>query len=186
MLPTFDFWTVYRVWTERLAFTDETSVTVRRVNNTSTVIVLGWRMTIHGKPRAGEHRLDPVELNRDRDLPECILSLANKVAKEIMGETKDEQIRAAAKCWAAGQYESPLIPYSSTIDLYLDAGPHGIVPLSQAADTFVIVTTAVRLPPCRARIVLVINGERFDREVDLVRGMEGREGKVRSVDPPIP
>ena len=74
--------------------------------------------------------------------------------------------------------------YSAEVDLWLDCGPHGVVPLSQASSTFVIAATATTVPPCAAMIVLTVDGRRYERPVELVNGMSevDREAMVLSHD----
>jgi hypothetical protein len=62
--------------------------------------------------------------------------------------------------------------YSAQIDMWLECDQLGPVPLSQVAPTFVIATTPVALPACNARIVLLVDGQKFERAVRLVNGME--------------
>lgn len=64
------------------------------------------------------------------------------------------------------------IGHSAAIDLWLDCDHLGSVPLSQVAPTFVIASNPVALPACNARIILVIDGQKFERAVRLVNGME--------------
>ena len=60
---------------------------------------------------------------------------------------------------------------SADVDMWMDCDGHGKVPLAQASSTFVVAATAVDVPPCDARIVLTVDGERFDRRVRLVNGI---------------
>ena len=74
--------------------------------------------------------------------------------------------------------------HSAHVDLWMDCGEHGKVQLSQAADTFVIATNAVSIPPCDARIVITVDGYQFVRPVQLVNGMAApaREAMLLSQD----
>lgn len=66
----------------------------------------------------------------------------------------------------------------------MDCGPHGTVRLAQASRTFVIASEAVSIPACDARIVLTVDGERYERPVQLVDGFRAssREAMVLSDD----
>ena len=74
--------------------------------------------------------------------------------------------------------------YSAEVDLRMDCGPYGEFALSQACSTFVISATPVSVPPCVARIILIVDGQRFDRPVQLVKGLspDCREALVLSHD----
>ncbi|HEY7116928.1 MAG TPA: hypothetical protein VH475_10100 [Tepidisphaeraceae bacterium] len=61
--------------------------------------------------------------------------------------------------------------YSAEIDMWIDCGEYGQVPLEQAASTFVITALPVSIPACIARIVLMIDGRRHERPVRLVSGL---------------
>ena len=80
--------------------------------------------------------------------------------------------------------KKPAINYSASVDIWLDCGELGIVPLSQASSTFVIAAEAVSLPICEARIIMTIDGERYERRVQLINGMSStcREAMVLAHD----
>lgn len=74
--------------------------------------------------------------------------------------------------------------HSAQVDIHMDCGPHGEVPLSQVSSTFVIAATPASIPACRARIILTVDGQRFERAVQLVNGLspDCREAMVLSHD----
>ena len=77
--------------------------------------------------------------------------------------------------------------YSASVEMWLDCGKHGAVPLAQAAPTFVIAAIPTFLPPCTARIVMMVDGQRFEHTVRLVDGMtEDDREAVIALDDSIP
>jgi hypothetical protein len=72
--------------------------------------------------------------------------------------------------------------YSSTIDMWMDCGPHGTIPLAQISATFIISALPVELPACSARLVLIVDGKVLERRVRLVNGMHGTEAMICSDD----
>ena len=61
--------------------------------------------------------------------------------------------------------------HSADVDLWMDCGPYGAIPLSQASYGFVIAATARDLPACIARIILTVDGRKYERTVRLVNGL---------------
>jgi hypothetical protein len=78
--------------------------------------------------------------------------------------------------------------HSAAVDMWLDCGPHGTVPLSHVSSTFVITAAPVSIPKCDARILLAVDGQRFDRHVTLPDGVspDSREVPVWSRDTVAP
>jgi hypothetical protein len=74
--------------------------------------------------------------------------------------------------------------YSAEVDIWLDCGELGIIPLSQASSTFVIADTAIDLPACEARIILKVDSRKYERKVTLVNGMSqtSRQAMILSSD----
>lgn len=74
--------------------------------------------------------------------------------------------------------------HSAEVDIYIDCGEFGRIPLSQASSTFVIAESAVKVPPCDAEIVIIIDGRQYERKVKLIHGMDprSREAMVLSRD----
>lgn len=61
-------------------------------------------------------------------------------------------------------------PFSAVVDLWLDC-EFGRVPLSQTASTFVIAASPRDIPPCRATVVISVDGHEHRRSVNLIHGM---------------
>ena len=61
--------------------------------------------------------------------------------------------------------------YSAEIDMWLDCGSLGRLPLRQTAPTFVIVAEPRDIPACDAEIVYTIDGRPHRRAVRLVNGV---------------
>lgn len=76
--------------------------------------------------------------------------------------------------------------YSSTVDMWMDCGEHGRIPLSQISSTFVISAIPATLPACFARLILIIDGKRLERKIKLVNGMAGLEAMICSDDDAAP
>jgi hypothetical protein len=74
--------------------------------------------------------------------------------------------------------------YSAEVNLWLDCGAHGTVPLTHAAPTFVIAAIEASFPECMARVIVSIDGRRSERSVQLVNGMSppNREAMILSHD----
>jgi hypothetical protein len=76
--------------------------------------------------------------------------------------------------------------YSAEVDMWLDCGEHGTIPLAQVASTFVIAASPVNLPACIARLILMIDGRQLERRVRLSAGMSGREAQISAYDEAAP
>jgi hypothetical protein len=63
------------------------------------------------------------------------------------------------------------IGHSAEVEMWLECGDHGLVALSQAAPTFVIAAKPVFVPACDARLIMIVDGQRFEHSVQLVNGM---------------
>lgn len=61
--------------------------------------------------------------------------------------------------------------YSADVKLWLDCGGHGIVPLAQTGDTFVIAKSPKNIPPCDACVVVSVDGRLLPRNVTVVEGI---------------
>lgn len=70
------------------------------------------------------------------------------------------------------------------MDLWIECGEFACVPLSQASSTFVIAAAPVQMPACEARIIVTVDGRRYERRVHLINGMspDNREAMVLSLD----
>ena len=73
--------------------------------------------------------------------------------------------------------------YSATVRIWLYYGEK-MIPLSHASSTFVIAKAPEDLPAGDAEIVFTVDGERYERRVQLVDGMsvKRREAMVLSCD----
>jgi hypothetical protein len=71
------------------------------------------------------------------------------------------------------------IGHSAEVAIWLECGDRGKVSLSQAAPTFVIAAKPVSLPACDARLVMVVDGNRFEHAVQLIDGMTENDRKAR-------
>jgi hypothetical protein len=82
------------------------------------------------------------------------------------------------------QQEIDEFRYSAEVDMWMDCGPHGRVPLRQISSTFVITAEPREMPVCEALIVYTVDGRRYARPVVLVNGMSKprREVMVLSRD----
>ena len=78
--------------------------------------------------------------------------------------------------------------YSASVSLWLERGPQGRVRLSQASETFVIAAEPTVLPAGPAKIVVDIDGFRYERPVQLVDGFRAdtREATVYTDDEVLP
>ena len=61
--------------------------------------------------------------------------------------------------------------YSADVRISIDCGPHGVVPLAHASRDFVIAAKPATIPPCGAKIILLIDAHRIERPVRLISGM---------------
>lgn len=66
---------------------------------------------------------------------------------------------------------SKKVGHSAEVAMWLECGDHGRVSLSQAAPTFVVAAKPVSLPAGGARLVMIVDGQRFEHAVQLVDGM---------------
>src|SRR4051794_18193165 len=79
---------------------------------------------------------------------------------------------ASAFGWRSLMLESPPQSYySATVEMWLDCGTLGRIPLAQTADTFVIPSESRDLPTCDACIIMKVDGHVLTRPVTLTRGM---------------
>jgi hypothetical protein len=77
--------------------------------------------------------------------------------------------------------------YSAEVAMWLECGDHGRVSLSQAAPTFVVAAQPISLPAGGARLVMIVDGQRFEHSVRLVDGMdEGTRKAMISLDDSVP
>jgi hypothetical protein len=73
----------------------------------------------------------------------------------------------------------PATNYSAEVDMWMECGEHGNVPLAQAASTFVISAIPATVPAaCIALIVLMIDGKRLERPVRLVSSLSPESPKA--------
>ena len=68
--------------------------------------------------------------------------------------------------------------HSANVTLAMDCGPHGTIRLSQADNTFVIASESASVPPCDARIILTVDGQRYERSVQLISGLSPNSKKA--------
>jgi hypothetical protein len=71
--------------------------------------------------------------------------------------------------------------HSSNVDMWLDCGEHGKVPLSRITPTLVVAHSAVDIPPCTADLVIVVDGKMICHRVDVTTGFSPtrRAARVR-------
>jgi hypothetical protein len=70
-----------------------------------------------------------------------------------------------------------IMPFTTDVDLWLDC-EHGRIPLSQVGSTFVIASCPRQLPPCKAQVVVSIDGQVYPRAVRLVNGMRANQRRT--------
>lgn len=70
----------------------------------------------------------------------------------------------------------------ATVELYLDFGPQFRVSLRQASEHFVIADTTANIPPCEAKLVMVIDGKTIERAVRLPDGLKPGEHRTTICD----
>lgn len=73
--------------------------------------------------------------------------------------------------------------YSADVQLWLVSDQHRI-PLTHSGDTFVIAANPVEMPPCDAKIIVMVDSVQFERPVRLAHGMSQhiRQTAVHSID----
>ena len=57
--------------------------------------------------------------------------------------------------------------------MWLECGPHGRVDLSRVTPKAVVAKTPQAIPPCFADLIVVVDGERMQKRVNLPGGFGG-------------
>jgi len=68
---------------------------------------------------------------------------------------------------------SELGAHSADVKMWLECGPHGHVPLNRITPKAVVAKAPQTIPPCFANLVVVVDGERIERPVNLPSGFSG-------------
>jgi hypothetical protein len=76
----------------------------------------------------------------------------------------------------------PVANYSADVGMWLDCFAHGKVPLAQVSSSFIIAGEPVDIPPGPAKVVVTVDGTRYERLVQLVKGLS-RHARHALVEP---
>lgn len=81
----------------------------------------------------------------------------------------------------------PADSYSADVKMWLDCGTHGEVELSRITPTNVIASRRYEIPPCFAKLVVVVDGKTMHRPVHLPGGFaNSRKALALPVDQVAP
>jgi hypothetical protein len=78
--------------------------------------------------------------------------------------------------------------HSAVVEMWLDCGQHGCVPLARIRPTMVVAKEARQIPPCPADLIVTVDGHRLNRRVMLTAGFsKGRTAaRVLPIDDAAP
>lgn len=78
--------------------------------------------------------------------------------------------------------------YSAVVEMWLDCGEHGRVPLARITPKGVVAKEPTSVPPCKAKLVVNVDGQTMATPVMLSKGFTPRStlARVISLDDSIP
>jgi hypothetical protein len=75
--------------------------------------------------------------------------------------------------------ESMLGNHSADVEMWLDCGAHGKIPLRRITPSSVVLKESRTVPPCDATLVVVVDGKRMTRRVNLTKGISENRAMAR-------
>ena len=73
-------------------------------------------------------------------------------------------------------------PHSAEVEIKLDCGPHGVVPLRRVTPTDMESRETQAIPPCAATLIAVVDGDEMRAAVSLPEGFNGTTARAVNVE----